>query len=293
MNPSKVSSESESASNEALRVRDIAAYLRAHVVLVGGIILLCMGFGIAMLVLSTPLYRSETVILPLTDDESGAQLARFSGQFGGLASLAGISLPSSSSSAASLATLRSKGLIERFVEGEGLMPILFSSDWDDAAGAWSGDPPTIEDAVKLFDEKVRTVFEDKDSGLVVLRIDWSDPARAADWAAKLVALADSELRQRTIEESRASMLFLERELGGTSVVAVQQAIYGLMERETKKIMLANARPEYAFRIIDSPRVPDFDDSIWPDPLLVLGASFLFGVAVVLLLAVVRAPHLPH
>jgi uncharacterized protein involved in exopolysaccharide biosynthesis len=291
MNSLKDSSIEKNAGSDTLRVGDIASYLRAHAALTVGVMVLCACFGIAVLVFSDPVYRSEVQILPLKDDESGGQLSRLAGQFGGLASLAGISLPSSSSTVASVATLRSKGLVERFIENEGLIPILFAREWDDVAGAWSGDAPTMEDAVRLFDEEVRTVFEDKDSGLVVLRIDWTDPVRAAEWATKLVSLADSELRQRTIDESRESMRFLEREMDGTSVVAVQQAIYGLMESETKKIMLANARPEYAFRVIDPPRVPDANDAIWPDPILILGASFLFGVAVVLLLAVARAPRL--
>ncbi|MGH8222807.1 MAG: hypothetical protein ACREQZ_07520, partial [Woeseiaceae bacterium] len=129
--------------------------------------------------------------MPITDDERGAQLTRLASQFGGLANLAGISLSSNTSANANLATLESLELIASFIERENLMPILYADQWDADQDRWSDPAPTIEEAVKSFDEKIRQVIENKDSGLVVLRIEWTNPEVAASWALKLVELANN------------------------------------------------------------------------------------------------------
>lgn len=274
-----------SGETSAPSVTDALAYLKSRKLLVGLIIVFFLAVASVVYFLSQPIYRSEAIVLPLTDEESENQLSRLAGQFGGLASLAGINLQGGSSSVASIATLRSKQLIQKFIESENLAPTLVEVQrgFLGRFGTSSGD--TLEEAVKLFDEEIRTVTEDPDTGLVLLRIDWHNRTQAAEWAEKLLAIADNELRQRTILESRASMQFMERELNATSVVAVQQAIYGLMETETKRMTLANTRPEYAFRVIDPPRVPEHDDQIWPNPVIIFTAAALMSILVLALMAV--------
>lgn len=274
----------------SLRIIDILAYLRGHLLMAAGIPVACALAGVVVLLMSKPVYRSEAVLLPISDDGMSGQLASLGGQLGGLASLAGVNIPGSESAVAGLATLSSKHVVARFIEQEKLLPVLFEQDWDPESGTWTtDDPPTLEDGVDYFDRKVRTVVDEEDTGLVTLSVDWRDPKLASEWAMRLIALADQDIRRRSIEESQASLAFLERQLKETGVVELQQAIYALMESETKRIMLASARPEYAFRIIDPPRTPDADAPIWPNPPLILMAALLVGLGVVFVIAVLRAP----
>lgn len=273
-----------------LRITDILAYLRGNLLLAVGLPVACLLLGVAAVVVMKPVYRSEVVLLPISDDGVSGQLAGLGGQLGGLASLAGISMPGNDSSVAAVATLGSRQLLASFIEREGLLPVLFEDDFDRKTGKWmTDDPPTLEDAVDLFERKIRTVVDDEDTGIVTVSIDWRDPAIAAQWAAQLVTLADDEMRRRSIDEARASMAFLEKHLQETGVVELRQAIYSLMESETKRIMLASSRPEYAFRVIDPARTPDADAPVWPNVPLILIAALLSGVGIVFLVAVVKAP----
>lgn len=274
----------------SLSVGDIVAYLRHRWFIFLGIPFLTLSMGAAWILLARPIYRSEAVLLPVLEDGSSNQLGRLAGQLGGLASLAGVNVAGTASTNEGLATLRSRDLAARFIEQANLMPILFFNEWDEEADAWRDEPPTVEEAIKLVDEDIRTVFEDKDNGLVLLRVEWHDRALVSAWARELVAMANEQLRNKAIAEARASIAFLDAELRGTSVIEVQQSIYSLMESETKKIMLANVRPEYAFRVIDSPRTPDADDQVWPNAPLILAVSMLLGLGLVVLIAVVKAPQ---
>ncbi len=282
-----------SIDDAGLRIGDIIGFMRLHLLMVTGIPLVCVAIGVAVLLFSPPVYRSEVIILPVSDDEAGSQLARIAGQFGGLASLAGIEMPGASSTQGSLARLRSKEIVADFIARNSLMPVLFADDWNAEQKQWKDEPPTTEEAVKLFDEDIRTVFDDKDTGLVTLRIEWDDPAIASAWARSLVELANEDLRSKAIEEARASIAYLQNQLQTTTVVELKEAIYRLMESETRKIMLANVRPEYAFRVIDPARTPDVDDPVWPDAILLGVASLLVGIGLVLVIAVMRARQAPR
>ena len=280
-----------SAEGAPLRIVDILMYLRGNLLLTLGVPLACLLLAVASVALIAPVYRSEVVLLPITDDAIGGSLGGIGGQLGGLASMAGISLPGAGSSAAALATLGSKRLIEAFIEREGLLPVLFAEDFDTRSGKWTTDnPPTLDDAVDLFDRKIRTVFDEKDTGLVTLSIDWHDPALAARWAGQLVELADDEMRRAAIQEAESSLAFLRKQLGETDLVELREAIFSLMESETKRIMLASSRPDYAFRIIDPPRVARKDDPVWPSVPLILVGALLVGLAIVFVVAVVRTPE---
>jgi uncharacterized protein involved in exopolysaccharide biosynthesis len=67
-------------------------------------------------------------------------------------------------------------------------------------------------------------------------------------------MANERIRARAIDEANRNIKFLNEQIDKTRVVEVQRLIFSLIENETKTLMLANARTEYAFTVID-PAVP--------------------------------------
>lgn len=225
-------------------------------------------------------YRSEALIAPVTQGAAG-NAAALRNQFGGLAALAGIDLGGGGGRKEEfLATLSSAGFARDYILAENLMPVLFSEKWDADAGKWreGREPPTIEDGVKLMMTDVRTVSEDRRTGLVRVRVDWYEPETAARWANGLVALANARLRDQAIRSSALSIEYLNKELEKTSVVGLQQAIYRLIESQVNNSMFATVQPEYAFKVID-PAVPsDPRRKVAPHrTLIALGGGLLGGV----------------
>jgi len=66
----------------------------------------------------------------------------------------------------------------------------------------------------------------------------------------LVSSINSHAKDRAILEARDSISFLEKELEQTSVLNSQTILYSMIEQQMQKIMLANIRDEFVFKIID-------------------------------------------
>lgn len=236
------------------------------------------GVALALIVVlvTTPIYRAETLLAPVTEKKSTG-LAAIASQYGGLAELAGVNVGGDSDVEESIATLKSRKLAVAFIKQENLMPILFPNDWDKDKKEWKNPKkhPTYWQAYKYFDSKIRFVYSDNKSGLVTLVIKWKDPQFAATWANRLIELVNEKRRKEAIEEAEKSIAYLEQQLATTGVVEVQQAIYRLIEAQTKNKMVANTRSEYSFKVIDPAIVPN--EAYSPKKLLLILFGILIGL----------------
>jgi uncharacterized protein involved in exopolysaccharide biosynthesis len=223
----------------------------------------------------TSWYRADVMLAPVRAT-SADDLASPLGSLGGLASLAGIGVGGSTSEP--LAVLESRDLAREFIEQQNLLPVLFARKWDAKSARWTpADPkdwPDVRDGVKYLVEKIRTVKDDKKSGLVTLTIEWKDAKTAADWANLFVDRANERIRARALLEAQANVNFLQRELANTSVVTLQQSIGRLLDTELQKVMLARENKEFAFRVIDRAEVPKWP--VWPKRVEVVALATLFG-----------------
>jgi uncharacterized protein involved in exopolysaccharide biosynthesis len=248
-----------------------------------------LGLGTALAFIIRPVYQGKVLMVAVKDDAGAGGLSGLLGQFGGLASLAGISVGSDSKRAENVAVLMSRGFTERFIRDEGLMQIMYASRWDPERKAWKPHlwkrDPTMANAIRKFDSKIRSIAEDRRSGIITLTIEWKDRELAARWANELVARANAEIRRTAIADSKRNIEYLQREAAETSVAALQQSIYRVVETEVRRGMLANVRPDYAFRVLDPAAVPDEREFVRPKRMLLAAGGLVFGFLVALALAI--------
>jgi len=237
------------------------------------------------------LYEGEVVVLPRTQDRSGV-LNSLGGQLGGLAALAGLSLNEGSQRAEAIQMLQSQILARQFILDRQLLPVLFAGRWDPQHQRWRGKPPTINDAVNYFDRGVRSVTEDRRTGLVNVRIVWRDPVQAAAWANELVRRANDQLRQRAVARAQGSIDYLKREARSADVVEIQQTLYRLMEDQYKTLLLANVSNDYAFSIIDPAVAADPDHYVSPRVGLYTFAGLFLGTLLAAIVVFLTAPRSP-
>jgi uncharacterized protein involved in exopolysaccharide biosynthesis len=228
---------------------------------------LCGLVALYLALTATPIFRAEVVVAEVHDGGMGAA-ASLVNQLGGLASLAGVNLQGPGAEHEDQAVLQSRRLIEVFIKNQDLLPVLYRD---------AKKTPTLWLAVKQFRESVLTVREDKRTGLTTVAINWRDPVTAAQWANGIVALANELVRARALGDSSRNITYLNNQMALTNVVEVQRAMYSLIESETKALMFANARTEYAFRVVD-PAVPP-EIKISPKRALMVVVGTLLGLVV--------------
>jgi uncharacterized protein involved in exopolysaccharide biosynthesis len=150
-------------------------------------------------------------------------------------------------------------------------------------------PPTLWMAVKHFQENILNIREDKRASVTIVSMTWTDGNQAALWANDFVRLANELLRQRAIAESQASIDYLNKHIASIGEVEVRKVMYSLIESETKTLMLASVRSEYALAIIDPAVSPDIRFSPKRTIMVVLGTLLggILGVMLVLGLKLFR------
>ncbi|MBS0366234.1 MAG: hypothetical protein JSR67_10480 [Proteobacteria bacterium] len=231
-----------------------------------------------------PVYRSSVLVVTASMERQGlsGSIGGSIGSLGGLASLAGINLGGNSAEMEeALAVLKSRRFTEAFIRDKQLLPKLYPSKWDAGKQAWRIDtkPPTPAKAYKYFDKSIRSVIQDKKTGLITLQIDWEDPVEGAAWANELIQRLNAEMRDRALAQANASLGYLEKELEKTSVVATRDAISRLIEVQIKQRMLANVTEEYAFRIVDRALPADKDDRLRPHKVVLSAAGLVVGTII--------------
>lgn len=242
-------------------------------------------------------FRANALLAP---NQSDSELAGgLLSQFGGLASMAGISLGGGSTDPTTIAveTLQSRAFLSQFIDKRRLKVEIFAAEsWDRNKKEWSYDPdiydvkgsawvrevkspksqePSDVEAVEEF-KKSFSVKHDKKTGLITIAFTSLSPEKAQQWLDWIVADINDYLREKDSAESRRSIEYLQKQLQQTSVAEMQKVFYQLIEQQTKTAMLAEVRQEYAFSIIDAPTVPE--EKVWPKrALMVLFVGFLFGL----------------
>jgi uncharacterized protein involved in exopolysaccharide biosynthesis len=224
----------------------ILQFLGRHRLLVGVVTLLGAG-AVGWLSFTTkPYFRAETSVTEVRD-RGMANVSSLASQLGGLASLAGVAIQPGGNAAnqEAAAVLESNRLTGEFIRRNNLMAVLLRG---------SSKPPTIWLAIREFRQGVLTIKRDKLKGLTTVAVVWEDAAVAARWANDYVALANELLRDRAIDESSRNVAYLNQQMSKTDSVDLRKVMYSIIENETKTLMVANGRVDYAFEVVD-PAVP--------------------------------------
>jgi capsular polysaccharide biosynthesis protein len=238
--PSSVDADDD----EELDLGNLIRLIWRNKLLIGLIAILCGGIEAAIAFTTPPIFRATAVVVPVHEkDLSSGGIAN---QIGALTSLVGVNLGQTGSEGpASDAVLDSRWLVEEFVKRNNLLPVL---------GVGSKKPLTLWLGVKKFKEGLLTIRKDTRRGTTTVAVDWYDAAVAARWANGLIALTNELIRTRAIDVATRNIAYLNRELEQTTAVELRQALYDIIKNETKTLMLANGRDDYAFEIVD-PAVP--------------------------------------
>jgi uncharacterized protein involved in exopolysaccharide biosynthesis len=258
--------------------------------------------------LSLPnIYKSEALLAPAQDEQQGG-LGALSGQFGGLASLAGINLGGGKSDKTALAieVLKSREFFTKFVEKHNILPDLMAvKEWDLSTNSVTYDSkiylpqndewlrqvnppkqarPSMQEAKKVFDG-LFSVAKDKETGMVNISVEHYSPYVAKQWVDWLTQDINLNMKSRDKQEAEKSITYLQSQIDKTTIFEHKTLLFQLIEEQTKTLMFAEVRDEYVFKTIDTALVPELKAK--PKRLLIVVLSVLLGGILSVLVVLIR------
>lgn len=263
-------------------------------VLIGSLLGAVLSVGYA---LSLPdIYTAEAVMAP---KDEGSGLNGLASQFGGLAGLAGINVGGGEVSKVQVAleTLQSRAFYAKYMYEDSLVLLMAAEGWDRASGKsiidediydsssnkWIRDvqlpykqKPSVQEAYRKFISDHLVVSENKKTGFVTVTIKHYSPIVARSWIATMLQSLETSAREKEIREAENSIVFLKKESVSNSLISLNEVFAGLIEEQTKKIVLASASDEYLFEVIEPAVVAELKSEPKRSLICILG-SLLSGM----------------
>ena len=239
------------------------------------------------------IYHADALLAP-AGDEGGGGMSRLAGQFGGLASLAGVSLPDDGVNKYELGleVLKSRKFVREFVERHKISPQLMAVDYwdsetrklvldanvyDEKSKTWlsKDGPPSSQDVFEAYLSNL-ILEEDPDSEFVRLGFKHKSPDIAAKWTGLIVKDLNDALRRQDISEAESSIAYLRKQIETSPLTELRNLFYNLIQSQTETMMLANVREEYVFKTID-PAIVSENKSEPKRALICILGTFLGGL----------------
>lgn len=252
-------------------------------------------------------YKSSVILAPNFDESPSS--SGMASQLGGLATIAGISLSANEVSKTQIAmhTLKGKSFLFDFINKYELKPELLASvGWDPIReqliyddklfniekNSWVREvtfpkkviPSDLEVYNKFLTDNLR-VNQDKESGLVTVTVSHFSPTLAKKIVDRLVLEINSISKRDEIYEARRSIKYLRGEVEKTNVAELKKVFYQLIEQQTQRVLLANVRDDFAFKVIDHAIVPE--DKYKPKRAIIVAVFGLLGCFIAILVAIVK------
>ena len=262
--------------------------------------LLSLFFGVLSLIYALMLpniYISTATLMP-KDEKSG--ISGMLNQYSSVASLAGISLPSESSSRSQEAISRVKSyefFSLHFLPNIALENLMAEENWDHSTDTIYYDKkdfdvinskwirkvsypkkikPSSQEAFKKY-QRIVSIREDNKTSQVILSVEHVSPKISKKWTDLIIYQIDKSMRDQDREETLRSIEFLNKLFPTINYEEIKKALSSLQEEQIKKLMMIEASKDYVFMVLDSPIAPEVKSR--PQRLMIIFLGILIGLVV--------------
>ena len=231
-------------------------------------------FGVYYSLLLPNVYESKALLVTV---ESSRGVTGSLQKYSSLASIAGVSLPSSASENNSTKAIKKIKSLSFFEDN--IMPKIFLPDlmafesWDHTTNkviykeniynndSWvrsynypNKQIPSAQESFRTFQEKHINISQDKITGFITLTVKHQSPFLAKEWAELIITEVNNFYREKDKSGSQKAINFLNEQIAMTNLSEIKQVIAELMQQETQKLTLIEVSQAYVFDYIDPPAV---------------------------------------
>ena len=253
------------------------------------------------------IYQSKALLVSV---ESSSGNAGALGSYSGLASLAGVSLPSASredNSVKALEKLETLSFFENnILRGISLPNLMALESWDanknaliydediydKTKDAWirnysypQKQKPSPQESFLTFKSNHLYLSKDDKTGFITLSISHKSPHIAKKWTELCVKEINSFYKQKDKLEAQKSIIFLNTQIAKTNLSEIKQVMAELLQQEIQKLTLIEASEFYVFEYIDNPVI--MENKYGPNRALICIMGALIGGMIGFLIVLIR------
>jgi LPS O-antigen subunit length determinant protein (WzzB/FepE family) len=142
--------------------------------------------------------------------------------------------------------------------------------------------PSIQETVRSFREMVSSL-NDKRTGYTQIYADTFSPSMSKDWVDWLIADLNKYIMEVDLKRAENSLEYLNSQINQTAIPELKQVMAQLIKSEQKTIMLSQSSPEYVFKILDKPIIPDL--KLKPKRAIICIVGTISGFIITLLITI--------
>jgi capsule polysaccharide export protein KpsE/RkpR len=225
-----------------------------------------------------------------------AALSRYSG----LASMAGISLPSGGAEQQGtiiLNTIVSRVFLKHLLSFEDILPsimavksydseskkLVFNSNIYDAANKqWLQAKPSYIETYDVYRGLVEVIY-DWSVGIISVTVEHKSPIFAKEFLDLIIRETDALIRQKDLQQSSDAIEYLVSELSKTSLIDMKNSINQMVRSQLETQMMAQISTDYVLKIIEPPFIPEKKSKPNRSFFVVLGTILGLVLGIVLIL----------
>jgi len=258
-------------------------------------------------------YTAKGIFVP-ADAKSAGGLSQLAGQFGGLASMAGINIGGGKGddNAVALELLKSRSFLQAFIKKHGLLPqLLAAKNWDETTNTlifdetlysvehkkWvRGAPPgkkVTPTPWEGYDKLLSLIKADYVSkkGFIKISVTYLSPEIAAEWLTLLVEDLNLYWRLQDKKQAQDSINYLQKQVEQTNNSEMQSIFYSIIAEQTQTMLLTEVRKEYLFKTLAPIVTPEQKSA--PSRALLCAVGTFFGGLLSLIISFIYASARPE
>jgi uncharacterized protein involved in exopolysaccharide biosynthesis len=239
-NPDKT----EYVDDDEINLIDYAKVVWKYKKLIIAIVVVVVVATAAISLLMTKVYESKAVIAPVAARTETGGMSAIAAQFG-------LASPASSNTSEIMNFLKSNILMDRIVKKHNLLSVLFKPDslkiMTEDQKSWKG----IRAMAGILKFKL-----DQKNNAIEISAQYKDPDIAADIVRYTIDELNELMSSEAIRVADTNKKYLESQIDKTLDPFIRTKIYSMVAQQIETSMMAEVKENFAFKVIDPPRVPD-------------------------------------
>ncbi|MCX5909751.1 MAG: hypothetical protein NTY64_21895, partial [Deltaproteobacteria bacterium] len=105
-------------------------------------------------------------------------------------------------------------------------------------------------------DRIVNVEHNARENTITISVEFPDPAAAARMAGYFLTMLNDHMTSEAKRVAKTNMKYLEGEVGKTADPFIKQKLYVMIAQQIETSMMAEAKENFAFKVIDPPKEPD-------------------------------------